>query len=73
MKRITDPKELVVGDAYWLRSKTFPESAPIASTLRKDFDEPYFEKCIWASERNPQALQKWDIIGPIPKPEEWRS
>lgn len=64
MKHVLDPKDLIVGREYWLRDKETGEAH--ISLLIPDEDRYYFDFRIWAYPENNQAMQRWDIFGPIP-------
>lgn len=59
--------ELVVGKDYWLVSKRYPDSAPAISQCRSIESKgwKYFDAHIWAMEDNNQAMEFFDIFGPV--------
>lgn len=80
MEKITSNKELKHGEYYWLCSKAVYDNGE-TSDLKfvKQFINfegccrPHFEGNVWAFDENNQALEKYDIYGPIPKPDEYDS
>ncbi len=71
MKHITDPAELELGREYWLVAKegSDPSWEPKISKLLDDCGRKFFEFRMWAEPDNNQAMDHWDIFGPIPKQE----
>lgn len=70
MKHITDPTELINDRMYWLVDKANGDAR--ASKCQRDFcednshpDHLFFEGRIWATPENNQAMERWDIYGPI--------
>lgn len=62
---ISDVKELEVGREYWLVGKHFDQQARIAF-CKESAGHKYFEMHIWAEPDNNQAMQSWNIFGPLP-------
>lgn len=70
MKQITSNAELIPGNHYWCRDKRYGDV-----TLQECNQESYpneqwkyLGRRIWAMDDNNQALERWDIVGPLPKP-----
>lgn len=72
MKKITNPDDLEVAREYWLRDK---QSGVVRRGICGDYDSWKYITYIsangggdkfWANQSNNQAMEKWDIIGPIP-------
>lgn len=70
MKHITNVTDLLVGREYWLLDKKNGSVAisklKVEKDDRPDKDRPYFENRMWAFPSNNQAMQHWDIFGPLP-------
>lgn len=63
--KVTSNDELIIGEYYWCVSKLFDsQHIEVVSEIsdRKIIGD------IWAFEENNQALEKYDIYGPIPRP-----
>lgn len=73
VKYITDPSQLEVGRDYYLLDKEtqinslLPHAWPLIEECKERDGYKYFSCNIWATEGNNQALERWDIFGPIPK------
>ena len=73
MKKIENLEELKNGEYYWLVSKMIYDNGQHSNTkiierFITDNPLPQFGNKIWAHEGNNQAMEKYDIYGPIPKP-----
>jgi len=74
MKKIKNLDELIDGEYYWLHSKMVFDNGSRNPKLKiHQFISPvegkaYFDGYIWAHSDNNQAMEKYDIYGPIPKP-----
>ena len=64
MKHITNPDELEIGRQYWLVDKTTGNAK--ISQLKAEDNWKYFESRMWVNTDNNQAMELWDIYGPIP-------
>lgn len=69
MKHVTDPAELEIGRDYWLvaKAKSMNDWVPKISKLLADDGRKFFEYRMWAEPDNNQAMEYWDIFGPIPE------
>lgn len=67
MKHIKTVKELELDKQYWCRCKRFPDEVQLL-TVKETHNTKYIGNHIWASEDNPQALDKYDIVGPAELP-----
>ena len=69
MKKITTNDELKIGKNYLCRSKSRWDNhpKPDVEVLKIDIthDKKYLGDRIWAYDRNSQALEMYDIWGPI--------
>lgn len=65
MKHITNPDDLEVGRHYWLVDK-MTGNAKISQLKSEEADWKYFEGRMWVRPDNNQAMNIWDIYGPIP-------
>lgn len=65
MRHITDPKELMVGREYWVVEKLTGKFR--IETLQERDNRAFFGMHIWAIEGNNQAMDRWDVFGPIPE------
>lgn len=70
MKRILSNDELEIGKVYWCKAKNvhyMPD--PQALTVYETGGIKYIsQNRIWADDNNNQALENYDIIGPIEYP-----
>jgi hypothetical protein len=67
MQYITHPDQLIIGREYWLREKA--DSARVfVSPCKQDHDSRmrYFMMRLWAEVGNNQAMDRYDIVGPVP-------
>lgn len=68
IKHITTTEQLVPGREYWLVSKRWDlqkiSECKVEPTPEANLK--YFENHIWAYGDNNQAMQSWDIFGPLP-------
>lgn len=64
MKHITDNSQLKVGREYWCRIRGQAFATPFVCHVRDGMR--YLADHIWAEDSNNQALQRWEIFGPIP-------
>lgn len=67
MKKITNNDELEVGKEYWCKFKT-SKSMPQLFKVGEQGGWKYIGSRIWATNENNQALEKFDIIGPVEYP-----
>ena len=68
MQKITSNDQLIPGEWYWCISKNFTNRMNIYEVVQLEDDTKYLAERVWATDHNSQALEKWDIYGPIPKP-----
>jgi hypothetical protein len=68
VKYITHHSQLEVGREYWLVSKKH-ETNRISKCKSRD-GCVFFEDHIWAHEKNNQAMERWNIFGPVPLSQE---
>ncbi len=64
MKYITDPDQLIPGREYWLVHKQY--GLVKISECKIEANLMFFENRIWAFGDNNQAMERWDIFGPLP-------
>lgn len=64
MKHITDPSELEVGREYWLVDKA--TNVPEINICKERDGRSYFASHFWVYPSNNQAMERWDVFGPIP-------
>lgn len=77
MKKIQKLEELIPDEYYWLCSKMIYDNGTKSNSMmihqyrdHKDGTPAYFGSGrIWAHEGNNQAMENYDIYGPIPRPE----
>ena len=75
MNKINNLEELIDGEYYWMHSKVVYKNGERSSQILlqryRDAGDgrAYFGDRIWAYDGNNQAMEKYDIYGPIPKPE----
>ena len=75
MNKINNLEELIDGEYYWMHSKMVYENGERSSQMLiqcyRDAGDgrAYFGDHIWAYDGNNQAMEKYDIYGPVPKPE----
>jgi len=74
MKKIKKLDELIDGEYYWMHSNMIFDNGSRSSQMliqryrdHKD-GRAYFGDRIWAYDGNNQAMEKYDIYGPVPKP-----
>lgn len=69
IKHIKTVSELEVGKEYWLVSKLYADAVPKISQCRIIDAQgwKYFDAHIWAVEDNNQAMENFDIFGPVPE------
>lgn len=67
MKLIQSNSELEVGREYWCKPKTTAFD-PIVMRCSECGGIKYLGAGIWATDNNNQALEKYDIVGPIEHP-----
>lgn len=67
IKHITDVAMLEVDKDYWLVSKRYAEAPPTISKCKviESKGWKYFDGHIWAMEDNNQAMEYFDIFGPL--------
>jgi hypothetical protein len=66
IRLITDPTQLEAGRDYWMRGKTL--DVTFIATCREDdsCNKKYFGNYIWAEPDNNQAMERFEIYGPLP-------
>jgi hypothetical protein len=74
MKKVEKLDELIDGEYYWMHSNMIFDNGSRSSQMliqryrdHKD-GRAYFGDRIWAYDGNNQAMEKYDIYGPVPKP-----
>ena len=68
MKKILTNDELEIGKEYWCKPKT-TSFDPMVLRVGESSGIKYLgTNRIWASDNNNQALERYDIIGPIEYP-----
>lgn len=65
MRYITDLNELRVGREYWLFEKL--TGRVTLERLQERDNRPFFGMHIWAIPGNNQAMDRWDVFGPVPE------
>lgn len=69
MQLITTNKQLTVGRHYWCRNSKYPHFEPDILKVGEISGRKYIGTGkIWAMDENNQALERFDIVGPIPTP-----
>ena len=69
MKRILDPSELVIGESYWLRTHYTKIDDVSKLTSSECAGLAIFKNETWAYPNRPEAFDRWEIWGPIPRPD----
>lgn len=72
-KQIVANSELITDEYYWLVSKmpthtSFPSRVHSDGEFIEGSEVRYFDGRMWCHNKNSQALEKFDIYGPIPRP-----
>ena len=70
MKLIKTNSELVIGRHYWCQNKEKPNDIELHKCRAGVSGWLYFGNNIWAMDKNNQALERWNIVGPVPVPDE---
>jgi len=68
MQKILKNEDLITGEWYWCIGKELYHDFSIYEVISPNEDSKYLAERIWAMDNNSQALEKWDIYGPIPRP-----
>jgi hypothetical protein len=64
VRHIRELSQLEIGREYWLVDKK-DNRKPFISTCQERDGQAYFELFIWATEKNSQITQHYDVYGPI--------
>lgn len=64
IRYVTDPTKLIANMEYWLVDKILNTAS--IQLCRKSDNSLYFGDRIWASPTNNQAMDRYDIYGPLP-------
>lgn len=80
MKQIKTNSELITNSFYWCREKKKPNTINLiqCKSANNIHDAKYIDvnhytymnandNIIWAMDNNNQALERWDIVGPVPE------
>jgi hypothetical protein len=68
MQKILKNEDLIPGEWYWCRGKEPYHEFQIHEVMVLIDDSKYIGNRVWAMDNNSQALEIFDIYGPIPKP-----
>jgi len=68
LKRITSPEEIEIGKHYFCNPKNGFEPIVLKAFGLSADSTKYLGDRIWATKDNPQAFEKYVIVGPIEMP-----